>query len=108
MACTKTSKGKLYSVSERKEETKRRAATWLAPSGDFYAAIAGRGRSPLNQRRPQPRHTNCRMDRPLFRSTTVSSLSGAWHFQQRMPSGPECIDCIMANHVRPTNKRVDG
>ena len=108
MECRKTSKGELYSVSERKEETERRAATWLAPSEDVHAAIAGRGRSPLNHRRPQPRHTNCRMDRPLVRSTTVSSLSGAWHFQQRMPSGSECIDCIIASHVRPMDGGVDG
>ena len=80
----------------------------IGPSKDFHAAIAGRGRSPLNHRRPQPRQTNCRMDRPLCRSTTVSSLSGAWHFQQRMPSGSECIDCIMPTRVRPMEGGVDG
>lgn len=65
------------------------------PSEDVHAVIAGRGRSPLNHRQPQPRQTNCRMERPLCRSMVTSSLSGAWHFQQRMPSDSECIDCIM-------------
>ena len=80
----------------------------LGPSEDFHAAIAGRGRSPLNHRRPQPRQTTCRMDRPLCRSITVSSLSGAWHFQQRMPSGSEWTDCITTNRVRPMDEGGDG
>jgi hypothetical protein len=35
-------------------------------------------------------------------------LSGAWHFQHRMPGGSEYIDCIMTNRVRPTDEGVDG
>lgn len=56
----------------------------LGPPADIQAAIAGRGRSPLNHRRPQPTQTNCRIDMPLWGSTAVSSRSGPWHFQQRM------------------------
>jgi len=38
----------------------------------------------------------------------TSSLIGAWHFQQRMPSGSECIDRIITNRVPPTDGGVDG
>ena len=59
------------------------------------AAIADRGRSPLNHRRPQPRQTNWRIQRPLSRSTPVSSLSGPWHFQQRMMNCCLSIESII-------------
>ena len=42
-----------------------------------------RNLTPAGQGRPQRRQTNCRIERFVCQSMTVSTLSDPWHFQQR-------------------------